>query len=257
MKIRLFRLLLAILALLQNTQPAALAQSRTDAMAERRLSEADAYFQQNDYEMGSSRVIEACSLMRSSRQAGNNYLQIAGARLELIDSKLKASLQKNDFPSASKLINAERTLLTSLSNWDPQNPKWHYQIAVLYKTESTMPATGMTAVLANRMGINSSLPNQFNFQPLQNSIMECDRVLGMADSSYHGAANQLKTSCLNEMQKRNGTMKQLNADYQRHQPKGMPPPGMYNHDNTQQAEHYCSKCGGAHSSWVCPFTHGG
>lgn len=256
MKNNLLRVLCALFVLLLNSAEAS-AQSRTDAMAERRLLEAETFFQQNDYEMGASRIVEACTLMRSSQQTGSNFIQIASSKADLIDTKLKASLAKKDYSSCSKLIEAEKRLLSSLSNWDPQNPKWHYQIAVLYKTESSLPATGMTAALANRLGINSSIPNQFNFQPLQNSIMECDRVLGMANSSYNTAANQLKTSCLNEIQKRNGTMKQLNADFYRHQPKGIPPPGMYPHNDTPATEHYCSKCGGSHSSWVCPFTHGG
>lgn len=256
MKSHLLRVLFALLLLLLDSGVAS-AQSRTDALVERRLIEAETYFQQNDYEMGANRIVEACTLMRSTRQPGANFVQIASSKADLIDTKLQASLQKKDYANASKLIEAEKRLLNSLSNWEPQNPKWHYQIAVLYKTESSLPSTGMTEVLAKRLGINSKIPNQFNFQPLQNAIMECDRVLGMADSSFNAAANQLKTACLNEIQNRNGTMKQLNADFYRHQPKGIPPPGMYQHNATPATEHYCSKCGGSHSSWVCPFTHGG
>lgn len=223
------------------------------AIAERRLNEAENFFQQNDYQMGANRIVEACHMLRS---AGGNYVQIASGKVDLIDSKLTASLQRNDFDNARSLLAAEQTLLTPLSNWEPQNPKWHYQKAKLYQAESKIPMTGNGAILAQRLGVPMNLHNEVNMQPLRNSIQECEQVLRMGDAAYSDAAMKLKTACESEIQRRTGNMNKVHSNWARRQPKGVPPPSMYNNAPAPR-EHYCSKCGGGHDSFICPNTHGG
>lgn len=233
-------------------QPAMNGQS---AMAERRLAEAESFFQQNDYQMGANRVVEACHLLRSSRGA-NSSVQVATSKVDFIDAKLTASLQRNDFDTARTLLGAEQTILTPLTNWEPQNPRWHYQKAKLFQAESRIPMTGNGAILAQRLGVPMNLHNEVNMQPLRNSIQECEQVMRMGDPSLSEAALKLKAACESEIQRRTGNMNKVHADYYRKLKKGVPPPGMYN-NTPPPTEHYCSKCGGGHESWICPNTHGG
>lgn len=226
--------------------------NRQSALAERRLAEADSFFQQNDFQMGANRIVEACYLLRSSPGA----IQVAAAKVDFIDAKLSACLQKNDFDNAKTLLGAEQTILTPLTNWEPQNPRWHYQKAKLYQAESRIPMTGNGAILAQRLGVPLNLHNEVNMQPLRNSIQECEQVMQMGDPGLRDAALKLKAACESEIQRRTGNMNKVHADYYRRLKKGVPPPGMYN-NTAPPSEHYCSKCGGGHESWICPNTHGG
>ncbi|MBX9573472.1 MAG: hypothetical protein K2X77_31515 [Candidatus Obscuribacterales bacterium] len=251
-------LVICALLFLQNTNTALAQANGQSRLIERRLTEADSFFQQNDFEMGANRVVEACSMLRSSPQSmpGNNYVQIASSKAAFIDGKLNASLQNRDFETAKKLVTAEQNLLTSLSNWQPQNAGWHYQKAKLYHIESGLPMTGVGAAMAKRLGVPNNLHNQVNMQPLQYSIQECEQALNSPDQSFRNAANKLKSTCESEIQRRTGNLQRFSADYNRRLPKGQAQPTVYD-PNSQQTEHYCSKCGGGHSSWICPNTHGG
>lgn len=227
------------------------------AVAERRLNEAESYFAQNDYQMGANRIVESCYVMKSSPQSGGNYIQVAASKVDFIDAKLNASLQRKDYDSAKTLLGAEQTLLTPLSNWEPQNPKWHYQKAKLFQIQSQIPMTGNGALLAKSLGVPYNLHNEMDMQPLRNSIQECETVLRMGDPSYRDSAQKLKTACETEIQRRTGNINKVNADWYRRQPRGIAPPGYYSDPPPKPAEHYCGKCGGSHTDWVCPFTHGG
>lgn len=228
------------------------AMDRQSALAEKRLTEADSFFQHNDFQMGANRIVEACYLLRSSPGA----IQVAASKVDFIDAKLSACLQKNDFDNAKTLLGAEQTILTPLTNWEPQNPRWHYQKAKLYQAESRIPMTGNGAILAQRLGVPMNLHNEVNMQPLRNSIQECEQVMQMGDPGLREAALKLKAACETEMQRRTGNMNKVHSDYYRKLKKGVPPPGMYN-NTPPPTEHYCSKCGGGHESWICPNTHGG
>ena len=228
------------------------------SVVDRRLSEAETYFQQNDFQMGANRIVEACNILKSSPQSspGMNYVQIAASKADFIDAKLNASLQRNDYDNSRVLIGAEQNLLTSLTNWDPQNPRWHFQKAKLYQAESKIPMTGNGAMLAQRLGVPLNLHNEVNMQPLQNSIQECEQVLRMGDPTFRDSAMKLKTACETEMQRRTGNMNKVHSDWVRKQRKGLPPPGMQN-NSAPPREQYCPKCGGGHDGFVCPYTHGG
>lgn len=256
---RIIRFLFLIPLLLQIEPVYAQPNMRQAALIERRLCEADTYYQQNDFEMGTNRIVEACNLLKQAPQSlpGQNYVQIALNKVDFIDAKLNQCLQRNDSETARKLLSAEQHLLTSLSNWDPQNPKWHYQKAKLFHAESRIPMAGVGMAMANRLGVPNNLHNEVNMQPLQNSIQECERVISSSDPTYRDAAMKLKSACQSEIQVRTGKLNKLHADYYRKLPKGVPPPGLRNTDSPPPAEHYCSKCGGGHESWICPFTHGG
>lgn len=255
---RMIPAMLCLLTLWQIVIPA-VAQPYMRQTIERRLSEASSFFQQNDFEMGANRIREACSLLKSAPQSmpEANYVQIASSKADVIDSKLSAVMDKRDYDLAQKLVTAQDILLTSLSNWEPQNPRWHYQKAVLYHIDSMIPMTGAGAAMAMRLGIQNNLQNEVDMRPLQNSIQECEMVLRLADRPYRDRAAKLKSACQAEIQRRTDKLNAAHQQYYRKLPKGMPPPGMNSSNDTPPAEHYCSKCGGAHSSWICPFTHGG
>ncbi len=225
---------------------------------ERRLNEANTYFAQNDFEMGASRIREVCSLLKSAPQCMPelNYLKLAAEKALFIDGKLRAALDKHNYDSARVLVRAEDNLLTSLSDWEPQNPRWHYEKAVLFHINSALPMTGAGAAIASRMGIQNNLHNELDMRPLQDAINECDRALGLSDQSYREKATKLKNACNAEIQRRNSKINAFHQEYYRKLPKGMPPPGMSS-SAPSSTEHYCSKCGGGHESWICPFTHGG
>lgn len=254
---RLSPALLIIVFWLSSVPALAQSYSHQGAIIERRLNEAESFFQQNDFEMGANRIVEACTMLRSGSQttSGKTYVQIASSKCEFLDAKLNASMQKSDYDSARKLMGAEQHLLSSLANWEPQNPSWHYQKAKLFQMESRIPMTGAAAVLASRLRVPGNLHNEVNMQPLQSSIQECDAVLGLSDSSYRAAATRLKTDCQNEIQRRTGNINRFQQDYYRKLPKGPAVPSIQN--GVSPSEHYCSKCGGGHESWICPNTHGG
>lgn len=235
------------------------AQAYMKQTIERRLNEANSYFQQNDYEMGANRIREACSLMQSAPQAmpQANYIQVAASKVEFMEGKLAAAMDKRDYDAAKQIAAAEDILLTSLTNWDARNPRWHYQRAVLFQMSSGIPMTGAGAAMASRLGIQNNMHNEINMQPLHNAVQECDAVLGQPDQSYRDKASKLKAACQTEIQRRTNKMNAFSKEYYRKLPKGMPQPGVSGASDTSPAEHYCSKCGGGHSSWICPFTHGG
>ncbi len=247
-----------LFTLWQAANPA-VAQPYVRQTIERRLSEANTYFQQNDFQMSANRIREACSLLKSAPQSmpEANYVRIASSQVKLIDGKLAAVLDKHDYDSAKNIATAEDILLTSLSNWEPQNPRWHYKKAVLSYMISRMPMTGAGAAMASRLGIQNNLHNELDMRPLRDSIQQCDRVLALADQSYRDNATNLKNACQAEIQRRTSKINAFNAEYYRKLPKGMPPPGMFAPVYTPPPVHYCPKCGGSHSGWVCPFTHGG
>src|SRR5579883_1163633 len=199
------RIIMAIclLTLWQAATPA-FAQPNMRQTIERRLSEADSYFQQNDFLMGANRTREACTMLKSAPQSmpEANYVQIASSKAALIDDQLRATLDRKDYEGAKNLAGAEGILLSSLSNWEPQNPKWRYQKAVLAQIKSRLPMTGIGAAMASNLGIKNNLHNELDMRPLQEAIQECDRVLAMGDPSYRDKAAKLKDACQAEMQRR-------------------------------------------------------
>jgi hypothetical protein len=218
---------------------------------QQRLNEAETYFQRNDYEMGANRIREVGYLLQSSPQGMSdlNPVAIASAKAKFLDDKLGVAWSKKDFDQAKSLITAEQALLTCLSNWQPQNPKWHYQNALLYKVASEVPLTGIGGQMAAHLGIQNNLHNEMDMRPLQNSIRECDRVLAMADSTYRQQATLLKNACESEIQQRSNKIQAFNVEYYRKLPKGMPPPG----SDKEQFEMRCGVCGMiGHDTFTCP-----
>ncbi len=227
-----------------------MAQPYVRQTVQQRLNEAETYFQRNDYEMGANRIREVGYLLQSSPQVMSeiNPIAIASTKAKFLDEKLAVAWNRKDFEQAKSLISAEQTLLTCLANWQPQNPQWRYQNALLYKVAAEIPLTGIGAQMAAHLGIQNNLHNEMDMRPLQSSIRECDRVLGMADPTYRQQATQLKNSCLMEMQRRNGKIQAFNEEYYRKLPKGIPPP------SSGTDEIVCGVCGQkGHDTGVSPF----
>jgi len=227
---------------------------------DQKMRAADAAFQRNDYETGANIIREVCYSLKSSQQADANPVQIASSKVDLIDSKLQSAIASNDSESARRLIKAEETLLNPLSSFDPQNSRWHYQKALLLEISSglTAPASGIEAQMAAHLGIQANLPRQLDMQPLRSAMQECDRALAMPDQSYRQQAMDLKAKCQSEMQRRTANINNMNGEYQRKLPKGIPPANLQNSSQFRPApQSYCPKCGGFHAGGPCPFTHGG
>jgi hypothetical protein len=227
---------------------------------EQKMRAADAAFQRNDFEGGANLIRELCYSLKSSPTAAANPVQIASGKVDLIDGKLQTAIANNDSESARRLIKAEETLLNPLSSFDPQNSRWHYQKALLMQMSAglTAPSGGLEAQMAAHLGIQANLPRQLDMQPLRNAIQECDRVLSMPDQSYRQQALELKAKCQSEMQRRTSNINNMNAEYQRKLPRGIPPANLQNGSPYRPAmQSYCPKCGGFHASGICPNTHGG
>lgn len=255
---RVILLFLSFAALQFSNQ--AIAQDFMRQNIEQRLAEANALFQRNEFEAGASRIREACYTLKSSPQSmpEANPSAIAAMNVEFLNGKLSNAISTNDYSTSKKIVTAEQTLLTALIGWEPQNPKWHYQKALLLESSSQMPATGLEATMASHLGIQANLPGQLDMHPLQNAIQECDRAISMSsDQSYRELAMQLKQKCESEIQRRTTNINAINADYYRKLPKGIPPPGMYNNTPSRPIQSYCPKCGMTHGPGPCPYTHGG
>lgn len=161
------------------------AQSHTRARIQQRLNEASTYFSQNDFLMGANRINEACSLLKSSplSMPDASYIAIASKTVDDLDGKIQNAKSSGDNALVTKLVGALEPLATSLSNWDPQNPRWHYERGLVLKTQA-------------------GLQQYQSPVTLQSAIREFDAALALqGGGSVRASAQEMKSNCQKELQK--------------------------------------------------------
>lgn len=198
---------------------------------EQRLQESQKFFDQGDYLMGANRLSEAASMLRGSQGAmsGNPVGMLAGGLNTLTK---KGEQAKGDRALSRKILLAEEPLLNSLCMYEPQNPQWFYQRAIVHMVQSGGPSVSGTA--GDR-------------QALKFAIKDFDTALTCPNNSaIVASANQMKTACERELTKRQA----MGAEIQRRGARQFARVyGMKGDDSkTNYGSSLCTVCGHFHGS---------
>lgn len=167
---------------------------RTAERIQQRLNEASSYFTQDDYFMGVARIKEACSLLKSSPNSmPESYVSIAARKFDEVNQKIIDATARRDVKSATSKITALQSLVTALSNWEPQNSRWHYEQGVLFEKLSALQSYQYPADLLS-------------------AIKEFDAALAMSTNGpYQAKSSKLRAQCQTILDRRNKEIADLRS----------------------------------------------
>jgi tetratricopeptide (TPR) repeat protein len=215
---RLLALLIVGLWLLPLPAPA---QQAIRNRIQQRLNEASTYFNHGDYYMGVARINEACSILKTAPGAmpDSNYIQIATKTVDDLDAKIKDAKAQGNTDATNKIVSALQQLVTSLTNWEPQNPRWHYERGMVLKTMS-------------------ALRNDQYQGDLSSAIQEFDAALAISGGGpYRASAQEMRNACQQTLQKRQSEIANFRRKIVR--PKGT---GRSSGGGSGQV-YFCGRCG--------------
>jgi hypothetical protein len=103
------------------------------------LNDATTSFNQNNYFQAVSQVNTACGMLRANPAASpqDNYIDIAAQCMDGVNKGIQKAQSQGDVPNATRRIYALQPLVQNLIDWDPTNPRWHYEKGMLWRTLST------------------------------------------------------------------------------------------------------------------------
>jgi len=196
------------------------------------LDSAGASFRANNFFQGVSQMRQACIQLKQDPAAGSDitYIGIAVDCINGVDQGIQNMHVSNDFSgmaAVSSRVSALQPLLQSCMEWEPTNPRWHYESGRVYRLES--------AALADKY------PTM-----LQQAIGEFNRAISMpAGGEYREKAQKELAECTAIVNQRHNEM----AEWQRaHPPEA-------SHGHTGWSYVYCSNCGTRHilgqACYVC------
>jgi hypothetical protein len=195
------------------------------------LDRAAASFKQNNFFQGVSQMREACVLLKQDPAAGDiSYIDVAAECIKGVEQGIQNMHVSNDLTgmaAVSSRVSALQPLLQSCIEWEPANPRWHYESGRLYRLES--------AALGDRY------PTM-----LRQAIGEYNRAISMpAGGEYREKAQSELAECTPIVDQRHSEMEQWQRAH----------PAPASHGHTGLSYVYCANCGARHvlgqACYVC------
>jgi len=217
------RLLLMLLTVVSLASVPSHADDANTPQVIRDLDQSAASFKQGNYMMGVMQETQACELLKRDPAAGDmSYADLAEQCIQSIEQNIQNLHVSHDFAGATAVasrVYALQPLFQRLENWEPTNPRWHYEAGVVHRMAAT--ATG-----------NS------NPEELRNAIAEFHRVVAMGGGEYSAKAESQLAECSRLFDKRASEIDAAS--------KGTSELYSSGHGHTGWSYVHCANCGARH-----------
>ena len=117
------------------------ATNANTARVQQLLDQSTASFKQNNYMLGVSQVRQACTLLKQDPAANDGtctYTDLAAQCINGVKQSIENMHPSNDFAGMAAVTargSAIQPLLQACMQWEPTNPRWHYESGMIYRLE--------------------------------------------------------------------------------------------------------------------------
>ena len=205
------------------------------ARAQQRMRESQEFLNRGDYNMAANRIAEASSMMRGTPD-GTGQGPVDVLKKGINDFEVHMRAQKANKPVYNRILIAQEPMLNSLVMYDPQNPRWYFQRAMVFITRAGGPSASGTA------------GDRHYFVQ---AIGDLDKTLSCpGNAEFVGPANQLKASCQKELSHR----REVGAEIRRRGARQFARIyGMPGGNSGDSGPSLCTVCGHSHRSGECTY----
>ena len=210
------------------------AQNPIGDTVNKRIEQGKNFFAQGDFEMGASRIAEACEILKSSPDAMPEItsIELAGGTVDALHSRLK----RDTGLAAIKIAAAEQKLLNKLVFWDSQNARWHYLRGLTFIVQAGGTPTNKDYVAGDRF-------------TLQQAIKEFDAAMACPNGSSVAAdCSAQKAKCQKLFDARVAKGKEIQSRGVREMYKYRGPA-----QSGGETTSYCSTCHHIHGIGGCSY----
>ncbi|MBX9572060.1 MAG: hypothetical protein K2X77_24420 [Candidatus Obscuribacterales bacterium] len=202
-----------------------------------RWQESQQFLSRGDYSMAANRMSEASSLLRSAPNAMPGQTPVSLLRKGLDDFAVLMKAQQNNKAQYNKILIAQEPIINALCMYEPQNPRWFFQRAMVFVT---------------RAGGSSASGTAGDRHYIVQAIRDLDKTLSCpSNAEYVVPAQKLKAMCQTELDRRKalGTEIQRRGARQFAKIYGMPGGSSQNDFGPT----LCTICGQSHRSGECTY----